>query len=92
MCIGHKPNRSRIRNEVAVISADGLGTITLNEDTSKSVGLSQDLGVIANYSIASNGRGTISGGSAQAVVNVISPTKWLVLQPKTDADVGVFEH
>jgi hypothetical protein len=77
------------RNAVVVVSADGLGTITLNEDTSKSVGLSQDLGVIANYNIASNGRGTIPGG---AVVYVISPTKWLVLQPKTDADVEVLEH
>jgi hypothetical protein len=77
------------RNAVVVVSADGLGTITLNEDTSKSVGLSQDLGVIANYNIASNGRGTIPGG---AVVYVISPTKWLGMQPKTDADVEVLEH
>jgi hypothetical protein len=77
------------RNAVVVVSADGLGTITINEDTSKSDGLSQDLGGIANYNIASNGRGTIPGG---AVVYVISPTKWLVLQPKTDADVEVVEH
>jgi hypothetical protein len=76
-------------NEVDVISADGLGTITINEDKSKSDGLSQDLGVIANYNIASNGRGTIPGG---AVAYVISPTKWLVMQPKTDADVVVLEH
>jgi hypothetical protein len=77
------------RNAVVVVSADGLGTITINEDTSKSDGLSQDLGGIANYNIASNGRGPIPGG---AVVYVISPTKWLVLQPKTDADVEVLEH
>jgi len=78
------------RNEADVISADGNGTFTFNGDSSKSDGLSQDLGVIGNYSIASDGRGTLSGGSA--VIYVISPTKWLVLQPKTDADVGVLEH
>ena len=78
------------RNEVDVISADGNGTFTVNEDTSNSGGLNQKLGSIGNYSIAANGRGTIGGGGA--VVYVISPTKWLVMQPKTDADVEVFEH
>jgi hypothetical protein len=82
------------RNEVDVISADGLGTITVNGDKSKSDGLNQELGGIANYSIASNGRGTAEspGDPALSVVYVISPTKWLLLQPKTDAEVGVFEH
>ncbi|MFZ0912394.1 MAG: Ig domain-containing protein, partial [Candidatus Korobacteraceae bacterium] len=77
------------RNEVDVISADGLGTFTLNEDKSNSDGLDQKLGSIGSYNISSNGRGTIPVG---IVVYVISPTKWLVLQPKTDAEVVVFEH
>jgi hypothetical protein len=81
------------RNEVDVISADGLGTITVNGDKSKSDGLTQSLGGIANYSIASNGRGTLQGGGgAPDVVYVISPTKWLLLQAKTDADILVFQH
>jgi hypothetical protein len=79
-------------NEVDVGSADGLGTFTINIDSSKSDGLSQKLGGIGNYSIAANGRGTLPEGSALAVIYVISPSKWLVLQPKTDADVEVFEH
>jgi hypothetical protein len=66
----------------------------VNGDKSKSDGLNQELGGIANYSIASNGRGTAEspGDPALSVVYVISPTKWLLLQPKTDAEVGVFEH
>ncbi len=78
------------RNEVDVISADGLGTFILNEDKSNSGDFGQKLGSIGNYSIASDGRGTLSGGSA--VIYVISPTKWLVLQAKTDAEVVVLEH
>jgi hypothetical protein len=81
-------------NQVYTMSADGLGTITVNEDSSASYGLEQALGDIGNYSIASNGRGTFqgSGGGTPGVVYVISPTKFLSLSPKTDARVDVEEH
>jgi hypothetical protein len=81
-------------NEVDVGPADGLGTLTLNGDSSGSGGLDQWFGGVVNYSIASNGRGTAEaqGDHAPGVVYVISPTKWLVLQPKTDARVLVFGH
>ena len=81
-------------NEVDVGPADGLGTLTLNGDSSGPGGLDQWFNYIINYSIASNGRGTAEaqGGHAPGVVYVISPTKWLVLQPKTDARVLVFGH
>jgi hypothetical protein len=79
------------RNEVDVISADGLGTLTVSDDSSKSSGLGQDLGNIASYTIASNGRGT--GGQGQpGVIYMFSLTRWLVLQPKQDADVDVLQH
>ena len=81
-------------NEVDVGPADGLGTLTLNGDSSGAGGLDQWFGGVVNYSIASNGRGTAEaqGDRAPGVVYVISPTKWLVLEPKTDARVLVFGH
>jgi hypothetical protein len=81
-------------NEVDVGPADGLGTLTLNGDSSGAGGLDQWFGGVVNYSIASNGRGTAEaqGDRAPGVVYVISPTKWLVLAPKTDARVLVFGH
>jgi hypothetical protein len=81
-------------DEALVGSADGLGTVTVSLDSSKSSGLQQKLGVIANYSIASNGRGTAesSGDPAPSVVYVISPTKWVLMLPKTDARLDVFTH
>ena len=75
--------------------ADGLGTLTLNDDSSsKQDGLGQKLGIIVNYSIASNGRGTAeaTGDHAPAVVYIISPTKFVVIMPSTDAEMAVFEH
>ena len=81
-------------NEVDVGPANGLGTLTLNGDYSQSDGLGQSLGAVVTYSIASNGRGTAEaqGDQAPGVVYVISPTKWVVLLPKTDARVLVFGH
>jgi hypothetical protein len=81
-------------NEMDLGPADGLGTLTLNGDSSGAGGLDQWFGGVVNYSIASNGRGTAEaqGDRAPGVVYVISPTKWLVLQPKTDARVLVFGH
>jgi hypothetical protein len=81
-------------NEVLVGSADGLGMLTVNLDSGKPSGLQQKLGAIANYSIASNGRGTAEspGDQAPSVVYVISPTKWVLMLPKTDARMDVFTH
>jgi hypothetical protein len=81
-------------NEVDVGPANGLGTLTLNGDYSQSYGLGQSLGAIVTYSIASNGRGTAEaqGDPGPGVVYVISPSKWIVLLPKTDARVLVFGH
>ena len=82
------------RNEVDVISADGIGTLTVSDDQSNSGGLGQDLGGIASYSVASNGRGTGQGQGdpAPGVLYMISPTRWVILQPKSDADVEVLQH
>ncbi len=81
-------------NEVDLFSGDGQGTGTVSGYSSNSGGLDQWFGAIVNYSIASNGRGTglDQGGNTPSVVYVISPTKWLVLQPHADARVDVFEH
>jgi len=47
-----------------------------------------------SYSIASNGRGTAEaqGDQAPAIVYMISPTKFVVMMPKTDARMDVFGH
>jgi hypothetical protein len=81
-------------NEVDLGAADGLGTLTVNGDYSQSGGIGQSLGTIVSYSIASNGRGTgeAPGDPAPAVFYVISPTKFIVLLPRTDARVLVFGH
>jgi hypothetical protein len=79
------------QNEVDVISADGRTTLTVSGDSDNpGSGIDQWFGALANYNIAANGRGTMPGETG--VIYVISPTKWLVLQPKTGADLDVFEH
>src|ERR1019366_4132998 len=58
-------------NELNVGPADGLGTLTLNGDSSGSGVLDQWFGMVVNYSIASNGRGTAEaqGDHAPGVVS-----------------------
>ncbi|MFI5117316.1 MAG: beta strand repeat-containing protein, partial [Terriglobales bacterium] len=81
-------------NEVDLGPANGLGTFTVNGDSSNSGGLDQSLGNVVSYAIASNGRGTgeAQGDPTPSVFYVISPTKWVVLLPHTDARVLVFGH
>jgi hypothetical protein len=81
-------------NEIDVGPADGLGTLTLSGDSSKPSGLDQSFDTVVNYNVTSNGRGTAEaqGDTAPSVVYVISPSKFIVLLPKTDARVLVFEH
>jgi hypothetical protein len=82
------------QNEVDVGSANGLGTLTLSGDSSSSQGIDQWFNTIVTYSVASNGRGTgeAQGDKAPGVIYVISPTKFVVLMPSADAEVGVFQH
>jgi hypothetical protein len=81
-------------NEVDVGPANGLGTLILNGDSSQPWGIDQWFGTVINYSIASNGRGTAQavGDSTPAVIYVISPGKFVVLMPQTDAELAVFGH
>ena len=71
-----------------------LPSFTLSGDSSSSQGIDQWFNTIVNYSVASNGRGTgeAQGDKAPGVIYVISPTKFVVLMPSTDAEVGIFEH
>jgi hypothetical protein len=82
------------QNEVDVASADGLGTMNLAGDSSQFKGIDQWSGTIVNYSIAASGRGTgaAQGDQSQGVIYMISPGKFVVLLPNTDAEVVVFEH
>ncbi len=79
-------------DEMDLGPANGLGTLTLNGDYSSSEGIDYSLGTIVTYSITNNGRGTAEaqGDKAPAVIYVISPTKFIVLLPQTDARVLVF--
>jgi hypothetical protein len=81
-------------NELDVGPANGLGTLTLNGDSSGSGGLDQSFGTIVNYNIAANGRGTAEaqGDQAPNIVYMISPTKWVAMLAKTDARIIVFQH
>lgn len=81
-------------NEVDSGSADGLGTLTESSDSSGGGGLGQSSANIVSYSLAANGRGTMQGQGSQtsAVIYVISPTRWIVLQPAPDARVDVYQH
>jgi len=81
-------------NDVDLGLADGIDTLTLDGDSSGSGGVNQWFGAVLNYNIAINGRGTgqIQGGGTPGVVYMVSPTRWLVLQPTTDARVDVFQH
>jgi len=81
-------------NDAAVGTADGAGTLIVNLDDSDPSGLGQDLGFLVTYSIAANGRGTAQaqGDQSASVVYMISPTKFLIMMPETDARLIVFEH
>ena len=81
-------------NELEVGPANGLGTLTVNGDASGSGGLDQDFGTVVNYNIAANGRGTAEaqGDHTPAIVYVISPTRFVIMMPQTDARMDVFQH
>ena len=80
--------------ELEVGPADGNGNLVVSGDSSGSGGLDQSFGTLVNYSIAANGRGTAEaqGDQAPAVVYMISPTRFVVMMPKTDARMDVFQH
>jgi hypothetical protein len=63
-------------------------------DSSNAHGLDQYFGENVTYSLAANGRGiaTGQGDPLPSIVYVISPTKFVVLMPKPDAEIVVFEH
>ena len=81
-------------NEVDSGSADGLGTLTQSNDSSGSGGLGQSSANVYSYTVAANGRGTMQNQRSQtpAVVYMISPARWVVLQPTPDARVDVYQH
>jgi hypothetical protein len=81
-------------NDVDSGSADGLGTLTQSGDSSGSGGLGQSSANVSSYTVAANGRGTMQsqGSQTPAVVYMISPDKWVVLQPTPDARVDVYQH
>jgi hypothetical protein len=79
-------------NEVGTGAADGAGNLVVNIDKSGSDGLSQNLNAAGTYSIAANGRGTMPQGQQSAVIYTISPTRFVMMEPKTDARLSVFVH
>jgi hypothetical protein len=81
-------------NEIEVGAADGNGTLIVSGESSGPGGLDQSPNTNVSYSIASNGRGTAEaqGDQAPAIVYMISPTKFVVMMPKTDARMDVFGH
>jgi hypothetical protein len=81
-------------NAVYAGSADGLGTFTESSDSSGFGGLGQSSANVASYSMATTGRGMMQSqeNQASAVVYMISPTKWIVLEPTTDARVDLYQH
>jgi Putative Ig domain len=82
---------AKSRLEVDTGSSDGVGTLTLSDDSSKDGGLGQNLGQAIGYTVAANGRGT-SVEQPPAVIYVISPTKVVVLLPEDGAEVVVLAH
>lgn len=81
-------------NDVAMGAADGAGTFTESSDSSGAGGLGQSSANISSYTVAANGRGTMQSHASQtpAVVYMISPTRWIVLQPTPDARVDIYQH
>jgi hypothetical protein len=81
-------------NDVVVGSADGLGTFTSSGYSSSFAGRNQYSSNVANYNVADNGRGTLQGQGdpVPGIVYMISPGRWVVLQPTSDARVEVYQH
>jgi Putative Ig domain len=81
-------------NDLMVGSADGVSTLTASGVSSGSGGLEPYSGDLITYNLAANGRGTGQGSSDKqpAIIYIIRPSKWIVLQPNTDARVDVIEH
>ena len=82
------------KNGIYVGAADGNGNMVAGSDSSGSQGLDQGLNTPLTYSIASNGRGTAlaQGDQQPSVVYMISPTRFVLMNPKTDARMSVWEH
>ena len=80
--------------ELVTGPADGLGTFTVQSDSSGPGGISQQSGEPVTYAIASNGRGTAltQGDQFPSVIYMISPTRWIVLLTNVDARMDVFNH
>ena len=81
------------KNEVDLGTADGLGTLTVSGDASDASGLNQ-ISDNVSYSVAANGRATMQGQSdpVPGVAYMISPARWVILYPSTDARMEVFQH
>lgn len=81
-------------NDVIAGSADGTGTFTANGYSSSFSGLNQYTGANASYDIGSNGRGTLQGQGdpVPGIVYMMSPTRFVVLRPSSDARVEVYQH
>ncbi len=81
-------------DEIQLGAADGNGNLIVSGDSSSSGGLDQWFATPVSYSLAANGRGTALGQGDQApsVVYMISPTRWVVMMPKTDARMDVWQH
>lgn len=81
-------------DDVVVGSADGLGTFTSSGYSSSFAGLNQYSSNVANYNVADNGRGTLQGQGdpVPGIVYMISPGRWVVLQPSSDARVEVYQQ
>jgi hypothetical protein len=81
-------------NEIEAGSANGSGTLIVSGDSSGSGGLDHWTGTNVTYNISSNGRGTAEaqGDNTPSIVYMISPTKFVVLMPRTDARIDLFTH
>ncbi len=80
-------------NTVALLSADGNGSVTITSDSSGPGGLATNQSGTGTYAVDGTGRVLLTaGGSTEGIFYVVSPTKVVFLTANANGFVGNFEQ
>ena len=76
--------------DIATVSADGRSVMTSNDNTN-SAGTFNSGSTPFNYSVAANGRVTLTGGSTPPVLYLYGPNQGFLVGTDPDVTFGIFE-
>lgn len=76
--------------DLAIVSADGLGNLTTNDNVNSAGGFATSSTNLA-YQVASNGRVTLAGTSASPVLHLYGPNQGFLLGTDANVSFGILE-